>query len=66
MTHADLIEAKGGAAKVAEAIAVPAVTVRMWKYRRSIPRAAYAELLQAFPDITLDMLKAGETSRLAA
>lgn len=66
MNHADLIEAKGGAAKVAEATGFTPVTVRMWKYRRSIPRAAYAEMLQAFPDITLDLLKAGEAHKRAA
>lgn len=57
MTHAEIIEAKGTAA-VAAKVGRPPAHVRVWKCR-GIPRAAYADLLEAFPDLTLDMLKAG-------
>lgn len=59
MNHADIIEAKGADA-VAEKLNVPTGHVRVWKSRKVIPRSRYAFLIDAFPDITLDMLKAGE------
>lgn len=64
MTHAEIIEAKG-TQTVAEKVGVPPGHVRVWKSRR-IPRAAYGEIMAAFPDITLDMLKAGEPEAKAA
>lgn len=60
MSHADLIDAKGTKA-IAEATGQPPAHVRVWKHRR-IPRAVYADLITAFPDVTLDMLRAGEPS----
>lgn len=58
MDHADIIGSKGTDA-IAAALQVTRAHVRVWKHRR-IPRAVYAELIDAFPDITLSMLKAGE------
>jgi hypothetical protein len=65
MTHADIIAAKG-AAEIAGRLQIPAINVRMWKSRNTIPRSAWAELIDAYPDVTLDALKAGEHHRLAA
>lgn len=64
MTHAELIEAKGTAA-IAEATGQPRAHVRVWKNRR-IPRSAYADIITAFADVSLDMLKAGEPASRAA
>lgn len=64
MTHADIIAAKG-AAEIAARIGVPSINVRMWKKRNTIPRSAWAELIDAYPDVTLDSLKAGEHQRAA-
>lgn len=58
VTHAELIAEKGTAA-IAAATGAPRAHVRVWKHRR-IPRSVYAELIEAFPDVTLDVLKAGE------
>lgn len=58
MTHAELIAAKG-TATVAAKVGRPAAHVRVWKCR-GIPRAAYADIIDAFPDVTLEMLKAGK------
>ena len=64
MTHADLIEAKG-AAEIAAAMGVDLGHVRVWK-NRGIPRSRYAFLLDAFPDLTLAMLRDGEPETKAA
>lgn len=58
MTHADIIAAKGTSV-IAERLGVPAAHVRVWKSRR-IPKSVYADLMEAFPEITLEALKAGE------
>ncbi len=57
ITHADLIAAKG-AAEIAARLGVPPINVRMWKSRNTIPRSAWAELIDAYPEITLEVLKA--------
>jgi hypothetical protein len=64
MTHAEIITEKG-TAEIAEKCGVSPAHVRVWK-NRGIPRAAYAEIMDAFPDVTLAMLKAGETKAVAA
>lgn len=58
MTHSEIVGSLG-AKTIAERIAVPAGRVRVWKTRNVIPRSAWAELIDAFPDVTLDMLKSG-------
>jgi hypothetical protein len=58
MSHSDII-ARIGTAEIAAKLDVPAAHVRVWKNRR-IPRAMYAELIAAFPEVTLGLLKAGE------
>lgn len=64
MTHAEIIAAKG-TQEIAERIGVPPGHVRVWK-NRGIPRSAYGEIISAFPDITLDTLKAGKPEPKAA
>jgi hypothetical protein len=64
MTHSDIIERKGTTA-FAEALSISPAHVRVWKSRR-IPRAAYADIITVFPDISLDDLKAGEPKGEAA
>ena len=59
MTHSEIVSTLG-AKTIAERIAVPAGRVRVWKFRNVIPRSAWAELIDAFPGITLEKLKAGE------
>lgn len=61
MDHASLVEQKG-AAVIAAKVDVPVTHVRVWK-NRGIPRSRYADIITAFPDITLDMLKAGEGAK---
>lgn len=58
-TTAEFIEAKG-AEVIAERLRVEVGTVRVWKHRKSIPRATWPELIEAFPELTLDRLKAME------
>jgi hypothetical protein len=57
MSHAAIIEAKG-TDRIAAATGQPRDHVRVWKHR-GIPRSRFADILAAFPDVTLDMLKAG-------
>jgi hypothetical protein len=58
MTHSELISALGAKA-IAERIGVSDGCVRVWKCRNVIPRSAWAELIDAFPTVTLEKLKAG-------
>lgn len=58
MKHSELIAAKG-TAEIAAKVGRPASHVRVWK-NRGIPKSVYADLIDAFPDITLDALKSGE------
>lgn len=55
-----LIAELGGPTKVAAALQEKAGTVRMWKLRKRVPRTAWPDLIDAFPDLTLDDLKATE------
>jgi hypothetical protein len=65
MMHSQIISAKG-AKVIADRLAIPAGRVRVWKTRNVIPRSAWAELIDAYPDVTLEALKAGEHHRPAA
>lgn len=58
---ADVIEEKG-VGPIAEATKAEHVTVRMWKHRNRIPRSVWPELVEAFPDLTLEKLKATEAA----
>lgn len=59
-TPAQLIEDRGGAAAVAAKLQMRAVSVRQWKRRNRIPRSRWHELIEAYPDLTPDALRAAE------
>lgn len=52
----DFIDQKG-AQVVAQATGRDIGAVRVWKTRNRFPRAAWLELSQAYPELTLDILK---------
>jgi hypothetical protein len=60
MDASGLIEQRGGPAVMAQAINERPGVVRTWKHRNQIPRRAWPEILEAFPDLTMDALKAAE------
>jgi len=41
---------------IADALGVEIGRVRVWKHRNRIPREVWPELVQAFPDVTLEKL----------
>jgi hypothetical protein len=53
---AEIIESKGGAAAVAEAVGKKPGAVRQWKLRNQFPRAAWPEISKAFPELTQERL----------
>lgn len=55
-----LVNELGGAKAVAEALKTKERTVHMWAYRKGIPRARWPEMIDAFPGVTLDRLRAVE------
>jgi hypothetical protein len=59
-THRDIIQEAGGARAIAEKLKMRPETVQMWRHRRRIPRTAWPELIEGFPQITLEALKAAE------
>ena len=59
-THRDIIREAGGTRAIAEKLNMRPETVQMWRHRRRIPRTAWPELIEQFPDITLEALKAAE------
>lgn len=61
-----IVDAKGGTAKFAEPLGAKPATVRMWNLRGKFPRAVWPEIVEAFPDITLDHLKAVEANARAS
>ena len=64
-TASDVIEEKG-VGEIARALDVDPAAVRMWKHRRQLPRRHWPELVQKFPDLTLDELRAIEAHSRAA
>lgn len=64
---ADFIRTElGGASNVAKLVGKKPNAVRMWVHRGVVPRSVWPELLDAFPDLTLERLKAVEDRRKAA
>lgn len=61
-TPAKFIEDMGDATAMAKAIGTDAARVRMWKHRNRIPRHVWPELQEAYPDVTVDVLKAIEAA----
>lgn len=70
MTPAEFIDAKGGPAAMTRAInAVSAAekqvtsgAVALWRHRNKLPRTSWPEIIDAYPDTTLDDLKAIEST----
>jgi hypothetical protein len=60
MTVTQIIESRGGAKALAEALGKTPVAIRVWKSRNRIPRQAWPDLMAKFPDLTLDDLRASE------
>lgn len=64
----DFIDSRGGPAKIAEAFSglqPPAIhhnagAVAVWRHRNKLPRKAWPEILEAYPDVTMAELKAIE------
>lgn len=54
---AQLVSDLGGAQVVAEALKTKERTVHMWIHRKGIPRARWPEVIDAFPQMTLDRLR---------
>lgn len=61
-TAAQIIEDKGGSAAFAKACGLEPSAVRMMKHRNKLPRTVWPEIMTAFPDLTLDVLKASENA----
>lgn len=59
---AQIIESKGGSAAFAKACGLEPSAVRMMKHRNKLPRSAWPEIMTAFPDLTLDVLRASEAA----
>lgn len=55
-----LVHDLGGADAVAAKLNARPETVRMWAFRNAVPRRVWPEMIEAFPDITLDRLRATE------
>jgi hypothetical protein len=65
-TPSQLIDAKGGPAVFAKAIKVEPSAARMMKHRNKIPRSAWPEIIEAFPDVSMADLKALEQASSGA
>lgn len=61
-TAAQIIEAKGGATAFAKAAGLEPSAVRMMKHRNKLPRSVWPEVMTAFSDLTLDVLRATEAA----
>ena len=57
------IEAHGGSDAFATALNVPSGTVKVWRHRGFVPRGRWPDLMQAFPDVTLDELMQLEAAK---
>jgi hypothetical protein len=57
----DFIDQKGGPAAVARATGHKAGAVALWRHRNKLPRTAWPEIIEAFPDTSISDLKAIET-----
>ncbi len=53
---AQFIEERGGPSGVAAKLSERPATVRMWRYRNRLPRSKWLELMEAFPDLTVEKL----------
>jgi hypothetical protein len=58
-----IIDDKGGPAAVAAKVGRSPGAVRLWKHRDTFPREAWPEIIEAYPDVTLDRLREIEKAR---
>ncbi len=58
----DLIRKLDGPSAVAGKLNMRPETVQMWVTRRRIPRNRWPELIEAYPHLTLETLKAAEAA----
>jgi hypothetical protein len=65
MTATDYIDAKGGPAVVARLTGYKPGAVALWRHRNKLPRTAWPEILEAFPETTIAELKAIEAASLS-
>lgn len=61
-TVPEFIDDRGGPTKVAAAIGYKPGAIHLWRHRKKVPRTAWPDLLDAFPDLTIDDLKALEAA----
>lgn len=61
MTVADIIDSRG-AKTIGDRTGIPVGRIRVWKHRQRIPRSAWPDLIEAFPDLTLEALKQAEAA----
>lgn len=66
LSPAEFIDTRGGPHKVAKVLNLSPGSVRMWKQRNTLPRSCWPEIVTAFPDLTLDELRAIEARGKAA
>jgi len=65
ITPREIIKQNGGARAIASKLNMKTETVRMWQFRKTIPRTAWPELIEHFPAVTLETLKAAEATEAA-
>jgi hypothetical protein len=53
----EFIDRRGGPAVVARATGHKPGAVALWRHRNRLPRSAWPEILDAFPDVGLEDLK---------
>jgi hypothetical protein len=60
MNARELIKSLGGTTKVARKLGEKVQTVHMWGKRQCIPRRVWPEMLDAYPQVTMDTLRLTE------
>lgn len=59
-THREIIRDLGGPSVVGQKTNTRTGTVSQWYFRRRIPRTVWPEFIEAFPEVTFELLKATE------
>ena len=60
------IDEHGGPAAIARATGYAAGAVHLWRHRNKVPRTAWPEILEAFPNVSIADLKAVEAESAKA
>lgn len=66
MTPAEFIDENGGPTVIARRTGRRPGAVALWRHRNKIPRSAWPELLDAFPQLTMDDLRCIEAATAKA